>query len=173
MHTKDELLNSRAEKGNSRIGVGHDGVPKHFARPGEASLLAHPHAVPNAAGQTDHLNTHANLGVPGKPKHAHQIATPLHSGAMARYDADPAAAMGGPPAGKVVRRAEVNPGTRSRNLDSLASESAGVAHARAKVKGHEELHELGRLILNEARLGAGEHSSGLRIGSLPGAVRED
>lgn len=170
-YSNKDLQTSHAEKGKSRIGVGHDGVPKHFAKPGEASLIAHPHAVPNAAGQVDHLNTHANLGRPGQPKHAFQVATPLHS--MAKFDADPAAAMGGPPAGKVTKRAQVNPGTRSRNLDSLASEAAGTAHARAKAKGNEALHELGRLILNEAQLGAGEHSSGLRIGSLPGAVQED
>lgn len=149
-HTKDELLTSRVEKGNTRMGPGHDGVPRHFAKSGEAGLIAHPHAAPNVAGQTDHTNVHAAMGKAPQPKHAHQIATPLHSGAMGRFDADPADATGGPPAGKVLRRAEINPGTRSRNLDSLASEAAGTAHARAKAKGHDELHALGNAIVAEA-----------------------
>jgi len=172
-HTREELLNSRIGKKDYRMGPGHDGVPRHFARPGEPSLIAHPHAQPNAAGMVDHTNVHADLGVAPKPKHAFQTATPLHSGAMSRFDADPASATQGPPAGKVVKRAEINPGVRSRNLDSLASESAAVAHARAKANGHDALHALGQVVLNEARLGSGEHSSGLRIGALPGSVQED
>ncbi|MGO9846154.1 MAG: hypothetical protein ACLPKT_06015 [Methylocella sp.] len=152
-HTKLKLLTPTRAKGDTRNGPGHDGVPRHFARPGEPSLISHPGAVPSDAGKYDHNNTHATLGVAPKPKHANLIATPLHSGAMSRYDADPAVAMGGPPAGKVTKRAEINPGSRSRNLDSLASENAGVAHARAKAKGHEELHSLGQAILAEAAYG--------------------
>jgi hypothetical protein len=174
-YSNKDLQTSHAVKGNSRIGVGHDGVPKHFAKAGEPSLLAHPSAIGATkieSGMQDQTNTHGTTS--GKIKHAFQTAPPLHSGTSSRFDADPPSATGGPPAGKITRRAEINPGCRSRNADSLSSETSGVAHARAKAIGHEALHALGAAVMAQARLGAGnEHPSGLRMSALPGAVDEE
>jgi hypothetical protein len=181
-YSKTDLLASKFQKGESVHGPSHDGGPKpgFYAKEGEG-LVSHPHSQPNIARGMEHQATNPTLARgTGKMKRLAYEKVPIHS-AMGggfnkvtndgAYDADPAAAMGGPPAGKRTLRAEINPGCRSRNADSLASESAGVAAARAASNGHEALHALGVAILNEARLG--EHSSGLKIGAVPGAVEEN
>ncbi len=187
-HTKQELLTPTRERGDTRVGPGHDGKPRHFARSGEASLISHPHAVPNAAGMVDHTNVSATLGKQPLPKHAHLHSPPIHSGMMARsksgthfsglsgqdlsrYDADGPDPLAGPPQGKRTARAEINPGCRDRSGDSLASEDAGVAHARATAKGTEHIHALGKAIMDEAARGSHETQDGLRIGTLPAARR--
>lgn len=80
-HTKDELLTSKREKGETTIGPHHDGGPRpgHYAKPGEG-LLSHPHSVPNVSGQTDHTNVKLALGRAPKPKRAFTDATPIHAG---------------------------------------------------------------------------------------------
>lgn len=187
--SKDDLQ-PRRQKSESTIGPGYDGKHRHFAKPGEPSLIAHPHALPNAAGMVDHTRVPMTLGKQPLPKNA-WTPPPIHSGMMAksrkdgthfsgvsgpdiaRYDADGPDPLAGPPQGKRTARAEINPGCRDRSGDSLASEDAGVAAARAKAKGFEAMQALGRAILNEAAAGsAPDDRRALGIGTLPGSTTE-
>ncbi len=63
----------------STIGPGHDGAPKpgHYAAPGEAGLISHPHAFPKVNGQSDVTAVKATLGKPPKPKRAHLERRPF------------------------------------------------------------------------------------------------
>ncbi len=126
------------------------------------------HHKPAIARGMEPQQSHATLGKPGRAK---GYAVEVHSGMSHVTDGafnagisrtESAAALQGyklptdpviQHGNKITRRAEINPGSRSRNTDSLASETAGVAHARAKAKGDEGLHALGRAILAEARYG--------------------
>ena len=182
-HTKDELLNSMRAKSEHVRHVGHDGAPEYGKRRDGLVMHQHPASVPNAARGMEHQATTPTLARgTGKPKrlgpiaiHAGFVSTSPRTGQL-RFgadDADPASPLGGPPQGKRTVRAEINPGSRSRNLDSLASESAGTAAARAKAKGTEELHALGQAVLYEARLGSREGQHGLKIGALPPRVVEE
>ncbi len=160
-HSKDELLTSRVPKGQSRMGPGHDGVPRHHTRPGEPGLIAHPHAVEFVSGQQDHTSE-VHGTTPGKVKHAHMVASPIHDGMMGKsrrtgthfsglsgqdlshYDADPGNALSGPevmghnlPMGKKLTPVAPAFGQRSRTVSAFGSdgdrdtEEVGAAHARA------------------------------------------
>lgn len=174
-HSKDELLTSNVKKGETRHGPGYDGVPRHFTKPGEPGLIAHPHAVVIVAGQKEQTNVHADLGVTPKIKHAHQVANPIHDGMMAKstkdgthfsglsgqdlshYDADPGNALSGRevmggnlPMGKRLTPPKFAPGMRSRANDALSSGYPGTAHAKFTDEHRAALHELGRAVLREA-----------------------
>jgi hypothetical protein len=164
-------LKSKFAKGQSVHGPGHDGAPKPGFY-GDGAHVSHPHSVPNAARGMEHQEANPTLARgTGKPKRSAFEQVPIHSSmvsvnpttkqfhfggqeASRRFDADPASPLDGPPKGKRTAKAEVNPGCRSRNADSLASENAGVAHARSKTNGSEEaLQELGQAVLRESRFG--------------------
>lgn len=174
------------------MGPDHSGAPAHFARPGEPGLISHPHALPKVtSGMQDQTNVKADLGVRPKVKHAHLIAAPIHDGMMAksrkdgthfsglsgqdlsRYDANGPDPLAGPPRGKRLTPVQINPGSRSRNADSLASEEAGVAHARAKASDQSALHAaLGKAIISEALAHSSVDDRRYGIGALPPATEE-
>jgi hypothetical protein len=105
----------------------------------------------HTSDRTHEFEATKGLGIAREGGRAKISVVHVHPSSLSRFDANPPSpTAGGAPAGKSVRRAEINPGSRSRNLDSIASESAGVAHARASAKGTDHIHSLGQAILNEA-----------------------
>jgi hypothetical protein len=191
--TKQELLTSKRTKDQHIPQTHSDGGrhPDFYAKQGEGGLVSHPHSVPNVARGMEHQAAPPTLARgTGKPKRSAYESVPIAGGMLshnrntgklhfggheASYDSNPANPLNsGPPAGKRTARAEINPGCRDRSQDSLASENAGVAHARAKAAGNEALHSLGRAIWNEAaNNSAVDDRRALGIGKLPDAVGEE
>jgi hypothetical protein len=167
-------LKSKFAKGQSVHGPGHDGVPKPGFY-GDGAHVSHPHSVPNAARGMEHQETNPTLARgTGKPKRSAFEQVPIHSGMVSKNPNTGQFHFGGaeasrralqgykeptdPPQSPSTQKTNgpvaINPGSRSRNADSLASENAGVAHARSKANGSEAaLRELGQAVLRESRFG--------------------
>jgi len=151
---------------------------------------SHPRAVPNAAGQVDHTQVHADLGKPPLPKKAFTEAgkPEVHSAMMgksrkdgthfaglsgqdlSRYDADAADPLSAPPRGKKLSPLVPSPGMRDRFDDALASGTPGAAHATAMAKRDEftkGMTDMADRVLTEAGdASAPDDRRALRIGTL-------
>jgi hypothetical protein len=157
---------------------------------------AHPHSVPNKAGEVDQTHVHADLGKAPLPKRAFTEAgrPEVHSGMMAksetgthfaglsgqdlsRYDAEGPDPFSAPPRGKKLAPLAPHPSMRDRFNDALSSGSPGAAHSRAMqsrdqfTKGQVDMAD--RVLTEAANAKGSDIFDKLALGKLPATTTEE
>lgn len=172
LHTKEELLTSRFEKGQSVHGPHHDGGPKPGFHSDKPVLLSHPEHMPNVAGQTDHQNPRLAFGGKApKPKRAFTDQLPLHSnaerqtsGGGAAFGADHSSALDAMSGAFVPAKDGSNP--NAFPLTKIAPGKRTMVEAVPPVVGHRSrrLDRLGGGAVGENMSRAPDHSEAVELG---------